>query len=64
MPTYRKRSTVEARRAEMPGVADTAWGPIPYEIGDWLVTNPDGETYPVGPGVFARDYELVPEEVR
>lgn len=62
MAIYRKTSTIQAYCACEPGVVETRWGPISYEHGDWLVTNPDGETYPVKPDVFERDYELVPYE--
>lgn len=62
MAQYQKVSTVNAEVALSAGVTATNWGDQVYDKGDYLVTNPDGETYPVKPHVFLRDYVPVQPE--
>ena len=34
------------------GVINTLENPVPYKKGDYIVTGPDGEEYPIGPETF------------
>lgn len=36
----------------------TSYGPVPINNGDWIITGPDGETYPCPHKVFSTTYEL------
>jgi hypothetical protein len=38
--------------AQKPGTMQTLEGPVGYKKGDYIVTGPKGEQYPIGPEVF------------
>lgn len=55
---YRKKSVVDAEQATDSGVLETKWGPQEYTVGDWIITNPDGERYPCPTDTFLETYEV------
>jgi hypothetical protein len=42
------------RVAKDSGVIDTLEGPVKYNPGDYIMTGPKGEEYPIGPETFAK----------
>ena len=53
---YQKFGTIEAERATEDGVITTLEGSSEYAAGDYIVTNPTGERYPVKAAVFGKKY--------
>lgn len=56
---YGKTATVQAVRLTEPTTVNTLEGPAQASAGDWLVTNPKGEQYPVSDETFRATYRLV-----
>lgn len=54
--TYRKTVHVRAVRLEKDAIVETLEGEVSTPAGDWLVTNPTGESWPVTTEEFARRY--------
>lgn len=54
---YRRTGTVTARRVLAPEVVDTLEGPASARPGDWVVTGPHGNSWPVPDEVFHEGYE-------
>ena len=49
---------VLAVRALAPGITQTLHGPVPYETGDWILTDPvTNDVWPIKPWEFERRYE-------
>lgn len=42
---------------------DTLEGRMTVNIGDWIITGINGESYPCKPDIFEKTYEKVEEEV-
>lgn len=55
---YTKSAPVEAVKADHAGALHTLEGSSAYEIGDYLVTNPGGDRYPVAASKFEAMYAL------
>lgn len=56
--TYRKVANVVARRLREDQDVETLEGVERAKAGDWLVTNPKGEQYPVSDETFRKTYRL------
>lgn len=56
---YRKTATIEAEQATEDGAIDTLEGSSKYKAGDFLVTNPGGDRYPIEHDKFVAMYEPV-----
>lgn len=54
---YRRVGIVTARQAEDREVVETLEGPATAEPGMWVVTGPNGNSWPVPDDVFRRGYE-------
>ncbi len=59
---YRKRAIVDAQQLAVNTTIQTLEGEAHGRVGDWLVTNPTGETYVVPQKVFMETYEAVHSE--
>ncbi|HEX8420907.1 MAG TPA: hypothetical protein VF638_12950 [Sphingomonas sp.] len=57
--SWRKTATTEAVEALVEETMETKWGPQTAAPGDYIVTNPDGERYPVDRATFLSTYERV-----
>jgi len=56
---WRRTGTVMARQASTRETVATLEGPARAEPGDWIVTAPDGSSWPVPAEVFRKSYEPV-----
>lgn len=57
---YRKRPViVRAEQLTRARLIRTANGMVHGKPGDWLVTSPDGDQWPVDDHIFRRTYEVV-----
>lgn len=58
---YRKIATIEAERANEDGKIETLEGESEYKVGDYIVTNPGGDRYPIEQDKFENMYAPAPE---
>lgn len=56
---WRRTGTVTAHQVRQQVIVSTLEGPAQAEPGDWIVTSPDGSSWPVPDEVFRRSYEAV-----
>jgi hypothetical protein len=56
---YRKTATVEAEQTTEDGTVETLEGKSGYKAGDYIVTNPGGDRYPVEKVKFEAMYQPV-----
>lgn len=54
---YRRTGSVIARRADQPETVQTLEGPAVAQAGDWIVTDPRGNSWPVPDEDFRRGYQ-------
>jgi len=59
----RKKNTIKFRELYEQENFETAWGIQTGNIGDFAITNPDGEEYPCPKQVFLDTYVVVKEEI-
>lgn len=57
--TYSRTGTVTARQADITEMVKTLEGTATAAPGDWIVTAPDGSSWPVPDAVFRSGYEEV-----
>ena len=61
--TYRKKTTIQAKKMPVAFTCDTLEGDnIRGKAGDYLAKGIKGELYPIAADVFHESYEEVPEE--
>lgn len=53
---WRKTALITAVRATERTTIQTLEGPAVAEVGDWIATNPTGESWPIKADTFARHY--------
>jgi hypothetical protein len=50
--TFKKPNPEQYEIAEQDGVIQTLEGPVTYQSGDYIMTGPKGEKYPISPATF------------
>ena len=63
MKYRRKPIIVKATQTKVPKVVKTLEGDLKAQPGDWIVTGPAGEQWPVKKEVFSKTYEKVPDDI-
>jgi hypothetical protein len=49
---YKKPNPERYEIAQQPGTVQTLEGPVTYQAGDYIITGPKGEQYPISPAKF------------
>lgn len=60
--TWERIGTVTAARVTQACTVSTLEGPVPAHVGDWILTDAQGNSWPIRDEVFRVTYEPVPDE--